>query len=92
MNDHDRNLFRAIQVPFAKRVDSIEMLGYITCLSEHTRDTVRNSQTAHNGSKLLAAQTLFAALKCRPDGLQQAAKALRKCGHDDLANKIEPQQ
>ncbi|KAH3707710.1 uncharacterized protein LOC127857558 [Dreissena polymorpha] len=92
MDDRDRKRFQAIQVRFAERVDSVEMLGYITCLTEHTRDTVKNSQTAHNGSKLLSAQTLFAALKCRPDGLKQAAYALRQCGHDDLANEIEPQE
>ena len=40
----------------------------------------------------MAAQKLFDALNRRRDGLQQAAYALRQCGHDDLANKIEPQQ
>ncbi|KAH3707713.1 hypothetical protein DPMN_067124 [Dreissena polymorpha] len=92
MDESDRRLFQKIYLRFVDRVDSIAMLGYITYLPKHTRDTITNSQTCHNGSTPFAAQKLFDALKCRPDGLQQAAYALRKCGHDDLAYEIERKQ
>ncbi|KAH3707714.1 hypothetical protein DPMN_067125 [Dreissena polymorpha] len=92
MDESDRRLFQKIYLRFVDRVDSIDMLGFITCLSKHTKDTITNSQTCHNGSTPFAAQKLFDALKCLPDGLQQAAYALRKCGHKDLASEIERQQ
>ncbi|KAH3707712.1 uncharacterized protein LOC127857556 isoform X2 [Dreissena polymorpha] len=89
MNESDRKLFQAIYLRFVERVDPSEMLGYITCLPEHTRDIIRNSQTCYNGSRNLAAQKLFEALKCRPDGLQNAASALRQCKCEDLANELQ---
>ncbi|XP_052275807.1 uncharacterized protein LOC127875045 isoform X2 [Dreissena polymorpha] len=88
MDRRQKEIFNKVLPDFTNFVDPIPLLPYLDCLTEPTKEQIRNHY--HNRSKNWANQELHSALLRRPKGYHQIVIALEHNNYSFIADRLDP--